>query len=285
MDYLVVAPHTPFFQWQIALLVQSFRVLGMEENLAVLLVAGIEEPVQSHFCTMFANHARLKAVRLPTDSDPDLIRLHGLSHAIKTGFVSQRFVNLPPYCMLRHPILPPQANVTFTCQPDFTYNHIDSFGISSAAVSKRMQDKKQWLPVGDVFIFDNMTTEFFDLAASRGEMIAFDSYRDLLKAGKDSAPKALFRAAMSMTLMEAFGRLKVDTSRRLECKMIEHDQQSCVINYYYGCPPNFSRCFYPMDGKGVSFSDHPFSAIQRTPDSFASLYMKQVIQMFNDQQA
>mgnify|MGYP001239172289 CR=1 FL=1 len=277
MDYLVVAPHTPFFQWQVAMLVQSFRLQSMEENLAILLIAGSASPQQSQFCKWFSEHPRLKAVRLPADSNPDIMRLHGLAYAVKNKFVSQNFTILPPYCMLRHPLAPPQANITFSCQSDFTFPQLDSFGISSNAISKRLGEKRQWLPVGDVFMFNDMMPEFFNLATGRGEMIAFDSYREMYKGGNDFVLKGLFRAALAMATMETYGRVKTDTSRRIECHMNDHDQTANVINYYYGFPPDFSRTFYPMDGQGMSLSDTPVNGILRSPDTHASIFMKQVV--------
>lgn len=280
MDYLVVAPHTPFFQWQIALLLESFKIRGMEESLAILLVAGANEPVQSEFCNSFVGHPRLRAVRLPTDAEPDIQRLHGLTNAVSTGLVSQTFALLPPHSILRYPIHPPEANITVECKSDFTFSHLDSFGVSSKRLGERLGDRKTWLPVGEVFLFNGLMPEFFNIAAHRGELIAFDSYRELQRAGQNTSPKGLFRAAMTMTIMETYGRATLDTSRRLECHMNEHDQKANVVNYYYGSPPNFSRAFYPMDGTGVTFSDDPYKGILRAEDSAAAAYMKQVVAWF-----
>jgi hypothetical protein len=276
MDYLVVAPHTPFFQWQIALLVESFRMHGLEESLAVLLIAGSEKPVQSNYCLSFVGHPRLRAVRLTSDSEPDIQRLHGITHAVSTGLVSQTFALLPPHCVFRYPFDKPQANITFTCKSDFTFPQLNSFGISSKALSMRLGEKPVWLPVGEVFFFDGLMPEFFNIAAMRGEMIAFDSYRESYKEGKGVSPKGLFRAAMAMAIMEAHGRVTLDTSKRLECHMNEHDNVSNIVNYYYGSPPNFSRAFYPTDGTGVTFSEDPFRGIMRSEDSAAANYMKNV---------
>lgn len=277
MDYLVVAPHTPFFQWQIALLVESFRMIGKEESLAVLLVAGNETPVQSKYCNSFVNHPRLRAVRLLSDSEPDIVRLHGVANAVQSGLVSQTFTLLPPHCLLRRPIEAPTANVTVACKSDFTFPHLDSFGISSRAISSRLNEQKQWLPVGEVFVFNGLMPDFFNLAVARGELIAFDSYREILKRDASMSPKALFRAAMSMAIMEALGRVSVDTSRRLECHMNENDTTSNVINYCYGSPPNFSRSYYPVDGTGVTFSDDPYNGIWRSEDTSATVYMKYAV--------
>lgn len=277
MDYLVVAPHTPYFQWQIALLAESFRLAGMEESLAILLVVGTETPVQSAYCVSFANHPRLRAVRLAADSEPDIQRLHGVTNAVSTGLVSQTFTLLPPHCVFRRPVDPPKANVTVDCKSDFLFQHLDSFGISSKAVSGRLNESRQWLPVGEVFMFNGLMPDFFNIAAKRGELIAFDSYRASYKEGEGKSPKGLFRAAMAMTIMETYGRISLDTSRRLECHMNEHDVASNFVNYYYGSPPYFSRAFYPMDGTGVTFSDDPYRGIMRSEDSAAASHMKHVV--------
>lgn len=276
MDYLVVAPHTPFFQWQVALLAQSFRLIGMEENLAILLVAGNEPPVQSHFCDSFSGHPRLRAVRLLCDSDPDIVRLHGLTYAIESGLVGQTFTLLPPHSVFRSPIPEPTANITVSCKSDFTFPHLDGFGISSNAIGRRISGERNWLPVGDVFVFNGLMPSFFKFAIARGEMIAFDSARELLRRGEDYMPKSVFRAAMSLVIMESYGRLSVDTSRRLECHMNEQDGSSNIINYYYGSPPAFSRTFYPMNGKLVTFSDDPYQGIMRADDTLPTSHMKAV---------
>jgi hypothetical protein len=269
MDYLVVAPHTPFFHWQVALLIESFRFHGMEENLAVLLVAGSEDPAQSEHCASFLNHPRLKAVRLATDSEPDIRRLHGVTHAVATGFVSQTFALLPPHSILRHPITPPTANITVDCKSDFTFNHLSSFGISTDSLSRRFSGRKTWLPVGDVFLFNGLMPDFFN--------IAFDSYRECFKKKEGKSVKGLFRAAMSTAIMEVYGRIKLDTTRHLECHMNEHDHSANVVNYYYGSPPNFSRAYYSMSDTGVTFSDDPYKGILRSEDSAASTHMKQIV--------
>ncbi len=271
MDYLVVAPHTPFFQWQVALLVKSFRIRGEEENLAVLLVA-TGDAVQSGFCNHFADHPRLRAIRLPCDTNPDIVRLHGLNVAVKSKLVNPTFTLLPPYCVYRHPVEEPKAKITFSCKPDFTLQHIEGFGISRNAVSKRFGGKPRWLPVGDVFIFDNVQGNFFDTAVNRGELIAFDSQRETLRNGSDQQPKSIFRAAMAMTILEK--SVSIDTSRNLESAMNEQNKSSNVINYYYGLPPNFSRSYYPINGELVTFSDHPYNGILRCENTHGAAYMK-----------
>ena len=277
MDYLVVAPHTPFFQWQVALIIQSFRLQKIEENLAVLLVASEDKPIQSNFCNHFVDHPRLRAIRLPCDSDPDIIRLHGIEHAVKTGFVNPTFASLPVYSVLRHPISSPIAQITFSYKPEFTFQHLESFGISSRAISKRMMDKKQWIPVGDVLLFDKLTDDFYHLAKSRGEMIAFDSKRELLKENMTYFPRAIFRAAMSFAIMETYGNLTLDTTRHLEAGMQENDSITPIINYDYGSPPEFSRNFYKKETLPIQLSDNPFNGILRTQETLTAVYMKMIV--------
>lgn len=276
MDYLVVAPNTPFFQWQIALLVQSFRHHKAEENLAVLLVNGQKDPVMSSFCEHFVNHPRVRVVRLVCDPDPDVIRCHGTAYAVKSGFVGSTFVSMPAYSVLRRPLPAPKANLTFSYQPDFTFQHVDSFGLCSKSITRRLNDQRRWLPVGDVFVFDNMPPMFFDRIINRGQLLAFDSKRKLLREGNEYFPKNLFRAAMAMSTIESYNDITIDTGGKLECSMIDHDLQANVINYCHGSPPDFSRFYYPMTAGSIAFSDHPYRAILKSQDTHASGYLKAV---------
>ena len=274
MDYLVVAPHTPFFQWQVALLAQSFRLQGKEENLAIMLVAGNEPPVQSPDCNSFLGHPRLRAVRLAADAEPDLVRLHGLAYAVRTGLVSQPFTLVPPHSILHHPVAAPQANVTFNYQPDFLRANLDHFGISGVAMQRRIQDSQRWLPVGEVYVFNGLMMEFYERLLRRAEIIAFDSYRELLKDDKSLVLRGLLRAAMSLTLMEVFPNIQVDTSQYLECRM-QDNRPANFINYYYGSPPTFSLMHYAQNSV-FAFCDHPFNGVMQTVDTKSSMYMKHV---------
>lgn len=276
MDYLVVAPHTPFYHWQISLLLQSFRGHGMEENLVILLLSD-SSPQHSTFYNSFGNHSRLHIMRFACDQHPEILRANGIRHAVNAGLVTSPFVFIPPWCLLRSPMARPQANITFSFSADFDFPRLDTFGISSDAIQRRMHNQRRWLPTGEIVAFDEVGDDFFNKVVSHAELLAFDSIRDGLKKGEEDYPRALCRAGIAFTALESSQRYTFDTTRHLECTLKEHDANANFINYFYGYPPSFSRCFYPGSGDQLMAYGSPFQGMLDLPANHATNFLKQVV--------
>jgi hypothetical protein len=193
------------------------------------------------------------------------------------SLISQTFISLPPHCVLWHPPKKLDANISFACRSDFTFSHLTSYGISGDEIARRSGGRKQWFPVGEIFGFKNVHTEFFYRVVERARLIGFDSYRQLLRAGSDKKVKGLFRAGMSLSLLEHFDRYSIDTSMNLECQMTDTNFTANFINYCYGSPPDFNKIYYQLDGNKFGFSDSPFAAIMRADTSPATDFMKKVV--------
>lgn len=280
MDYLVVAPNKPYYHWQLAILGQSFKLCGLQENLCILLVDTDVSATKIHY-KRFIDLPRLHATLLRSDSDPDIMRLDGIAFAVSNQLVSPQFVVLPPHCVLRNPVKKLDADISFKCQPDFTFAHLHSFGIAGDEIVRRMEGKRQWLPVGEVYGFKGIKPEFFTMAAERARLIGFDSYRKLQKAEIDKNVKGLFRAGMSLATLEHMNRHSIDTSLNLECQMTDTDFSSNFVNYNYGSPPDFNKMYYKMDDSVFSLSDNPFSAIMRANPTPAADVIKKVVITMN----
>ena len=277
MDYLVVAPNTPYYHWQLSILAQSFKVYGLQENLCVVLMVDEESPAIGSRYNHFANLPRLHALRLKSDPDHDIMRLDGMAFAVENGLVSSTFVSIPPHSVLRYPVQQLNANFSFNCKPDFTFGHLNSYGISCEDIVRRLGGRRQWFPVGEVFGFKTVDQEFFQKARERARLIAFDSYRKSMKEFLDKKVKSLFRAGISISLLEYYGHQSIDTSGNFECQMTDADNSANFVNYSYGSPPDFNKMYFKMDDNLFGFSDSPFEAIMRAATSPPADFMKKVL--------
>lgn len=73
MNFLVIAEDTPYYQWQIELLIQSFKIKNLEKSLFVYLIKtensvdGIKLNINNHKNLIYFNSSRLKTGSLNFD--------------------------------------------------------------------------------------------------------------------------------------------------------------------------------------------------------------------------
>lgn len=132
MDYFVNIENTPYFHWQVDLLIESFKKHNLQDNLVIGMEIGKQEKSLPEFQQNLTNHSRKYAY------ENSAVGMYGL---LEQRLLQQPFMCLPPDCVLYKP--PVIAKLT---KPHVVF---------------QVSDLKK---VGRIIYFDNMHISFFGRA-------------------------------------------------------------------------------------------------------------------------
>lgn len=163
MDYFVSANYEPFHQWQIELLIESFKRNNRQDSLVVSLTKMDEEVIHPDFNINILSHKRLIAHdNIGKIRGYDKLNdLYALMWAIKDGHLKQPFMTIPVDSVLYSP--PPDAPdypiLSYQVDPFFTPELIQRNNATDI-LPDSITDTS-WPSIGDLFVCNKFPIEFF----------------------------------------------------------------------------------------------------------------------------
>jgi hypothetical protein len=249
MDYFVSSEDTAYGLWQTELLIQSFKMAGLEESL-VVAVAGNDEPKVVNFQRNLSPHKRRfrhenigrKRGLLPMNKP------YSVYQGLASGVLTQPFVLLSPDMVLAKEVQPDAANVRLQVNHGLTKEVCES---AHVPVSKHVAgllssvpkaDHNCWVPLGSVMCFDDVPHEFFVRVLNWCETLEFDRHRHFVES-RQPAPECFLseKAAWVLALIEFWGTLHVQPKENLEMTLLDHRMDHHFVHYRHGLPPVFSK--------------------------------------------
>lgn len=249
MDYFVSLEDTAYCLWQSELLIQSFKMLGLQDRL-VLAVAGSSQPKLVNFTRNLAAHKR-RFLHDNIGRKRGVVALNrpfAAYTALKNGTLTQPFTLLSPDMVLAKEVKRGEANVAFQINPGFTREACEAQGVPvGQAVTDLLSgveraDKNCWVPLGSVMTFDGVPEEFFQSVVNWTETLEFGRQTAAVAGGAKPAPSnASEKAAWVMALIEYWGKLSVQGKADLEMNLLDHQRENHFVHYKHGLPPHFSK--------------------------------------------
>lgn len=260
MDYLISAPSTPYNQWQLSLLIESFKQNNLEENLVVVCSKPKEKiTTNDRFIKNILNHKRFYKIYNQGSADlyEPINRLHSVSYLLKKNLLKQPFLMFlePDLVMKKEFFLPKQDKIDFlySVDPSFTFkeleNNKNNFWLLSG-LEKEIIEKK-WLEIGNVVAFNNFSEIFFD------NLIV------LLEAMIRSQGSDIWKDTFKFALMASL--IKIDPVRITKIKDLEVPAfsflESNFITYRKGMPPDFHKSMFKYDSKNYFSMGNPLETL------------------------
>lgn len=257
MDYFVCTHNTPFYHWQLELLLESFKHHNLSENLVISLLPAAQQPMAA-FCRSLYAHPRLVST-----ADIGRIRgfgplnyLYAISIALEKGTLKQPFMLVQPDSVL---FVPPEVSDTkrtkIVVQGDLTFTH-EAAKENIPNLQEYFSGK--WPAVGNIMYFDNVPLELFGRVMSLTEMLAYEQ----LKAGKDEIWPYTDRAAWSIILSKMVSGANIEISYTWEMPMVASGVRHNFISYGRGVPAHFVKSMFMFNP--ISFGD-PFEVLAKLP--------------------
>jgi hypothetical protein len=285
MDYIVSAEDTPYYHWQLELLIQSFKRHGLEDNLLIAL-ANRDVPRTPDFARLLSKHKRIM-------NHENMGRKRGYAYlnkpyavttALGKGELKAPFTVIEPDMLLYRPVQPENEPISFQIKEHFSLGKVEEH----VNIKKHIKDAtfgksdSLWLPVGSVYSFGDVPHDMFSRIVSWAEVLAFESFKKESEKKKTVEYwKYLERAGWALGFLNYIGFTPYKGTHTYEMSLLDHNVHHNFIHYTNGMPPMFSKHMFKYEPPDyISGGITPFNAMLQETPTTASLYMHQVVQSY-----
>ena len=280
MDYIVSAEDTPYYHWQLELLIESFKMHGLQDRLLIALAASPASRTPD-FTRNLSKHGR-------TVSHENVGRKRGyaylnkpyaVSTAVKQGQIKQPFTVIEPDMMMFSPMSVEKEPMAFQVKPFFNLEFVkENIPNIKEYVKTVTGNADHWFPIGSVYTFNNMPEEFFDRIVSWSEFLAFETAKTQAEA---SYWRYLERAGWAMSFLDYFGHLPFKGSYTYEMSLLDYDTGHNFIHYSNGLPPVFSKYLFKFEPPVyLTAALTPFDALLVESPTSVCLYAQRVVRSY-----
>lgn len=280
MEYFVSIENTPYYHWQIELLIESFKKQNRQKDLLVAL-AEANAPIQSLFWKNIQNHDRIYAhanIGNIRGFEP-LNKIYSLAWAVKYNLIKQPFAYIQSDLVLRNPLEIPFLNQTvpeivFSPCMFFTADEVEE---KAGNIWPWMQKTKAeyettWIPIGSVTVFNNVPMEVFDRAVYLCETLCV---HQLEKNGK--IWPLTDRLAWALNLSDFSDQIMLRGDYSLTSTMLGSDN-SPFIDYEHGLPPVFNKLMFSFAPPAYTSFGDPFVVLAENAPTPNAYYISQLAQ-------
>jgi len=276
MQYFVSIENTPYHHWQVELLIESFKMKGMENDLVIGVAKNSES--KGIWSKNITNHKN-KFLHENVGRDRKYLPLNktfALIIAMENGLLKQPFAMIHPDMILRNPIEleDKDHNLVFDYSEDESLKEkIEPEIIKIKQDIGLPQDSVPWIPLGDVVLFlRDIPTSFFYRAGVRMEKL-LDEY---------GPQKWIERGAWILTMYDYLARIN-GLARKMETSLLHDTPEINFIHYKFGLPPVFHKKYFSYDFQGTIFSigtDDPMDALLQQNPTSNSDFVQQVVKSY-----
>lgn len=270
MQYFVSIENNAYFHWQTELLIESFKLKGLQDSL-VIGVADSKPGAAPLSVKNLLNHKnKFKHINYGESKDlPSLNKIYSLVSALKEGMLKQPFTLLHPDMLLFKPI-------EFDLQHNITYQHDPSSDDKIAKVKFDVQNRfgSTWVGFGNTMIFKDVPLDFFENTLSIMESLQKEhgNHWDVEKA------------AWLYSLIHYYSNETPLTfhPQQLEMSLLHPDDNANIIHYNHGIPPVFHKKHFKYEHPMFIMTDfdNPYDVFEIHNPTRISDYMKTVIKSY-----
>jgi hypothetical protein len=232
MEYLVSIEDRPYHHWQIDLLIEGFRLKGMEDQL-VVAIAEHSQIAYGTFGKNLLSHPKVyRHVNFGRDKGNVLLnKAYAVATMVEHKKISQPFCLIDPDMVLLNPIAVPDNQFTFC--PDWALPKKEEFPHLTN------------IPIGGVMAFNEVPAELFTRVVNCG-LWQIENQTFLSENG-DVENRFVGRSGWAMAATEFSGGMKIGYDDRFEATLLENDTQKNFIHYRHGLPPVWTKLTYQFD--------------------------------------
>jgi len=266
MQYFVSIENTNYFYWQIELLIESFKMKGIEDKL-LIGIAQNDQPKNPKYTKNLMAHPR-KFIHRNVGAEANYLpqnKPFAVMAALENGLRFPFTLLHPDMILVNEPEVP-KANLVF--HPDFSLNplieDVRSYLAESIDIDPKSLPKN--LLLGGVMIFNDMNENFF-----------FRTYRWMQWLRSKFGPTRKWDIAKVAWMLSAYEvvALKTCVGMPLECQLIQKHKPTHFIHYSRGLPPIFSKKYYAQ--KNLQIHGNPYELLRQHNPSEAMNFLHKVI--------
>ncbi len=253
MKYLVSIENTPYYRWQLDLLIKSFQNKNLLDD---LVVAVVDNEIPGLPCATFS-HGGIGGYL-----SKHLNRPLAVIEAQKKDILGPCFAIIEPDMVLVEPLEPSEENVSFSIDPTVTQEALVNDGIDvSSQVAKIMSIRQiqehKWPHIGGIIQFKKVPAAFFLRVLAWGQIMLNSRYAE--------------KAAMTLAFLEYLGPLTIK-SQDCESTLLDHNLKN-FIHYTHGLPPVFNKRAFRSPRITLAPSQDPMSVLKENNATPAVAYV------------
>ena len=276
MDYFLSVPDLPYYHWQLDLLIESFQIKNCEDKLSVCIYNAQESSrvgYNEDFLKNISSHERKVYTSNVGDKRGccEINKLYNLLNFLNANKIKQPLMVIEPYNVLRkeYDLSIADASIPsfiFSVDPFFTLEEVEKnvgpfyswFGLEKSIF------ESSWIPIGDIYIFNKVPTNFFFDTVRIAEKLALHQM-----LANNSVWKRTSDLAVSINALLNASSILCKGDCNIFSPM-NSDFDSSFISYKDGYPPNFHKSMFSFKPPfGLSFGDpiKVLSGINYSPNS------------------
>jgi hypothetical protein len=285
MDYIVSAEDTPYYHWQLELLIESFKRHGLQDRLLIALASGDATRSPDLSQKNLANHPRLFTFDNigRKRGYPYLNKPYAVATAVRQDKIKQPFAVIDPDMVLFVPLRPEKEPLAFQVNPFFNVELVRQHVPDIQDHLTRISGKPDhWFPVGSVYNFNGIPSEIFNRVVSWAELLAFDSSKAQVEAKKPIVYwRYLERVGWALAFLDYLGKVPYRATHTYEMALLDHNIQHNFIHYTNGQPPVFSKHLFKFEPPVfLTGAASPFEALLSESPTTTSVYMQQIVKSY-----
>jgi len=285
MQYFVSAENTSYFYWQLELLIESFRMLGLQDSLVVALadndsrkIGGFSANLVKHQNKLIhPNEGREKGY-LP------LNRISSIRYALAYGALKFPFALIHADMVVRKPIDDPNGET-----PAVLLNNLDDYPAAEEdAVKSEIRGSLESLAEDREVAFKDLpTVPFFSPPAVFNK--PFESIAEVFFSrvqinmidilGRKGADFPCEKAAWELTISESFQHCSV-SGRFMSAPLLFDSDDTNFLHYKTGIPPVFHKKFYKYDEGNYFSGQGPYETLMENNPTVGTDYVQRVIKSY-----
>lgn len=272
MQYFTSINNTPYYHWQAELLIESFRMLGMEDQLWIGIANPKANALQEYTINL-RSHPN-KFFFEGYDGHPALGRIYAAVLALKHGAIKPPFALIDSDMVLLKPIEDVEKDIVFhTAEEDERLKSVLEPRIKKLLKEYNVgREEVGWMPVGHTVVFNNVDETLFFRAMLWGERLVQEEGDDM-----DVERAAWIMAFHDFLLKHNYG------NKFYELSMLHNDVDAPLVHYQRGLPPDFVKRNFTFDGGAIGFlaaGGSPYSAILKNNPTTTTEKMQEVVKSY-----
>lgn len=286
MQYFVSIENSSFFYWQLELLIESFVMHGLQNNLVIAIADNNDPKIKGYSSNLIKYGTKFIHQNFGSDSGyPPLNRVIAIRTAVSEGMLGFPFAVIHSDMVLKKPL--PEEGFC----PDYgmVVNSFDEtsektrmevkdaigFGLARIAEEKNLEvaDLPEVPSLSAPFVFNEAFKPLSEVFFAR----LHSNTTDLIAAKGVNFPCE--RAAWELTITEAFQHCSIKSE--FMASPLMSDSDTSFIHYKNGIPPVFHKKFFKFNDMSANVGRCPFEVMLEHNPTPNTAYVHEVIKSYN----
>ena len=245
MEYFVSVGQKAYHDWQVELLIQSFKEHNLQKNLTI---AGADVGENRYeFLSNILNHEKFfshQSIGLKRGFQP-LDEIYSLSFCLEKKRIGNSICLMQPHTVLKNPYYLDElktnyASTNVAIDPFFTFDQAEKNAgkFWEKQAHNREYYLKNWLPVGNIILLNNIPEQLVFRTTIVAEQIILNQIIQKIPVWKET-----IRLAWVISIVDYLGNIEVKGSYNITSNMNDGNSTP-FIDYADGLPPVFNKSMF-----------------------------------------